>query len=642
MAYTINDEFTNADSAPVDSPRTCEPGPGTLTFVQNDNEFSISDGVLNLPGQSTPAWGDLGFYYSSGVSRANGLCLVADITSSLWYEAVLGFATSDALVSSLSNLAHGLAFTSSAGYVENEDGGNLSRGFPTSSMGRLMIVLGTAHTKYIMYDGTDWRLLWISTDTTSTVYPLFQDYEFQGTLDNFRVFDQDAPYDTDTGLADYYDNSPTVNDTWTAGDGDINLHFTIDTLPSAGAAIRVAFRIQDSNNLVYIYVNDSGNVYLYERISGSNNNRGGNITASAGSEVAVHVDGSVVQLFVDGSVATRYDSLGFTSETGGQYGGIGGTDGGTISDLGSWPVYLTGSDEPLTEETAQTQTISAAVEGLTATPPAATVSPGAVTASGTVGALTTTTGAASVTPGTATITGAVGALIAASLTADAYSTGEVNAAVADLATTGESASITAGRVIQGSAALLRASRPIDQTRADVKRGWEVAASVANLTVGKPQASVGLGAVSVSGAVADLTTTTAAASWSGSVTILPSAKLLRAFGEGAAAAEGDVQFIKQTVLLLGITGESASLDVPTRLRVTWVELGIPLANDRMVNAKIADLTASGQLALWLTEEDILPRMKIAHSGVYSLSLATENMRIVGLKDTGRYLLRIADM
>ena len=638
MAYTLNDEFTTNDAAPISSPRTCEPGPGTLTVVQNDGQFSISSGTLDLPGQSTPAWEDLGFYSSDGISRANGTCLVADITNSAWFEAALGFASSAGLVSSISSLAHAMQFPSAAGYVQTEDGAEISRAFPTSATGRLMIVLGTAHTKYILHDGTNWYLLWISSDTTSTLYPVFQDYDFQGTLDNFRIFDQGSPYDTDTGLADYYDNSPTVNDTWT-GSADLLLHFTVDTLPSSGAAIRVAFRKQDANNLWYVYVNESGNVYLYERISSGNNNRGGDQIASAGDEIKVIADGSNIRLIVNDVVAAYYTSAGFTSATDGQYGGIGGTDGGTISDLGSWPHDLTGDNAPDAEETSVTQTINAAHKELFSTALDATVSPGAVTASAVVADLTTTAHAGTVTPGATTVPASIANLTTAGQSALVYSTGEVNANAGLLTTSGEQASVRADPYIRGGVGSLTASGETGKTNVP----QQIQASHSELTVGKPIAGVDAGSVTINGVTYDLTLDAGSALWSGSVAITAGQGALRTFGEHAAVAEGTgVQFVKTQYGTLAVVGESATIDMVPRIRVTWVEFGIPLSNDRMINAKVADLEITDNITLVLTDEDILPRMNISDTGAYVLVLADSNARLVAIRDTGRYILRISDM
>lgn len=84
VSYLLYDIFTTADSAPVASPRNCEPGPGVMVSVQNDGQFSITPGVLNLPAQTTPATTDLfaRFQPSAGVTgwaRSTGLMIEFDI-----------------------------------------------------------------------------------------------------------------------------------------------------------------------------------------------------------------------------------------------------------------------------------------------------------------------------------------------------------------------------------------------------------------------------------------------------------------------------------------------------------------------------------------------------------------------------------
>ncbi len=41
LTWLLYDEFTTADAAPITSPRTCEPGPGTLTAFQPSDQLGI-------------------------------------------------------------------------------------------------------------------------------------------------------------------------------------------------------------------------------------------------------------------------------------------------------------------------------------------------------------------------------------------------------------------------------------------------------------------------------------------------------------------------------------------------------------------------------------------------------------------------
>jgi hypothetical protein len=54
----LRDVFTTADPNPLASPRTCEPGPGTLTVTDNEGQLSIAGGRLLIDDADTGAWTD--------------------------------------------------------------------------------------------------------------------------------------------------------------------------------------------------------------------------------------------------------------------------------------------------------------------------------------------------------------------------------------------------------------------------------------------------------------------------------------------------------------------------------------------------------------------------------------------------------
>ena len=56
----LYDEFTTADAAPITSPRTCEPGPGTITIVDTGSKFGIAGGQATI--STITGSGDPGFY----------------------------------------------------------------------------------------------------------------------------------------------------------------------------------------------------------------------------------------------------------------------------------------------------------------------------------------------------------------------------------------------------------------------------------------------------------------------------------------------------------------------------------------------------------------------------------------------------
>lgn len=53
IEFLLFDTFTTDDAAPVASPRTCEPGPGTLTITDTGNKVSISGGSVVISGATS-------------------------------------------------------------------------------------------------------------------------------------------------------------------------------------------------------------------------------------------------------------------------------------------------------------------------------------------------------------------------------------------------------------------------------------------------------------------------------------------------------------------------------------------------------------------------------------------------------------
>src|SRR3989338_7421083 len=67
--FLLQDEFTTTASAPLTSPRTAEPGPGTLTITDTTNKLSIlnSKAVFNLNTFGDPAlWSTTSFTRTAG------------------------------------------------------------------------------------------------------------------------------------------------------------------------------------------------------------------------------------------------------------------------------------------------------------------------------------------------------------------------------------------------------------------------------------------------------------------------------------------------------------------------------------------------------------------------------------------------
>lgn len=259
LVYLLRDEFTTDDSAPVDSPRTAEPGPGTLTFTQTDGQMSISSGALAFPAQASPGFGDQRFHAAS-IGRAAGRALLARINITSGSQVAIEFANSGANWATLAEIQDGLSlYFYSGSSLDLLISGGVNNGalgsWATSTTYDVAIVLrGTGG--FIFIKGglfTNWTLLFVVLNgtTSSNMSPAFWNYNAAGTLEFFRARDVGGVFATDTGIATVRDTSLASGDTFTGtADGIHDFEMTLNGSPSAGDEVSLDFRRQDSNNLI--------------------------------------------------------------------------------------------------------------------------------------------------------------------------------------------------------------------------------------------------------------------------------------------------------------------------------------------------------------------------------------------------------
>lgn len=197
IVYLLLDQFTTQTSAPLASPRTCEPGPGALTLVQVDGQFSInSSGKLVFPSQATPNYGDLGFY-TSGFARVAVRTLITELTiTTAGFGFPLAWATSQTLnFLNYANLAHAFFLLNQGLWIAGFGGGAATDLGITLTIGtayQLAISLLSTGAVYLIKGGAyaSWTTVYTNnTQAQATIYPAFSNYSTVGLLDNFRLAD---------------------------------------------------------------------------------------------------------------------------------------------------------------------------------------------------------------------------------------------------------------------------------------------------------------------------------------------------------------------------------------------------------------------------------------------------------------------
>ncbi len=300
VTYLLRDLFTTDASAPLSSPRTCEPGPNTLTLVQTSGNFSIVSGEFTYPVPSpTGTWQNMGFVAVTGIARATGRAylITSKLTSGSGLNAGLGFYASSALVASA---AWTLGFHFGGFTYE---GGSLATtttlySYSVGTTYTYAVILRSTGALFLVNDGS-WQLLWVSVlNTTATLYPAFESSSMAGTLDNARVVDLGGSFATDYGIATTYEATSSANDViGTTADCIIEHTFTAATGVTKNILVR---RLDDSNCWVVRCDQTGATIKLFEKNAGVETERATSAftwTNGSSYRVMVTATGATIRAF---------------------------------------------------------------------------------------------------------------------------------------------------------------------------------------------------------------------------------------------------------------------------------------------------------------------------------------------------------
>lgn len=335
------DEFTTDESAPLASPRTMEPGPGTLTLTQTDGEFSISSSELNFPAQSTATYGDqqaVGDSQSRIAGRAFLVSALTFDTADSDDEFTIGWWQSDTSLEpgQSAKIEHFFWFYRSAAlYARSSTAGSSQGTYAASTAYDIAVVLRGTGAFFLRRVGSsgDYTLFWVdNVNTTATVYPAISNFTQAGTLDDFRVKDLRGAWESDYGIATNHVATTSADETTTMEANAIVEH-TITAATDVTQELMVR-RTDDNNTWIVRMDQTNSTIKLIEKNSGTETERSSasqTWTDSTDYRVVVICDGNDIDTYVDGTAKNSYASASFNSSaTGVKVSHVG-------ANLAAWP-----------------------------------------------------------------------------------------------------------------------------------------------------------------------------------------------------------------------------------------------------------------------------------------------------------------
>ncbi len=336
VTFLLRDDFLTDEAAPIASPRTAEPGPGTLTVVDTNSVMPIVSGVLHVNGTVAANNGVL----SEQFSRVDGRVfawIVSDRTS-INENARFGFANGDL---SGSTIDIGFDWQSST-VIRIKTGVSIIDTTTIGTATQFAAIMFAAGGALLYHDGTNWKTLWIYNSPSTAQYAKMSlaPSAFNFKTDNWRVHDS-VDLVKSAIATDVLSGSVSAGTTFTH-EADCIIEFVVTDLGTA-ANTKIKFRQQDANNYWSISIWQTGTFRLIETIAGANTVRanGGDGTLSGGERCVIISDGSTIKGYANSTLTWTYTSAtNFQSETSGK---VELNTGGVVSDIITWPRTLSGA-----------------------------------------------------------------------------------------------------------------------------------------------------------------------------------------------------------------------------------------------------------------------------------------------------------
>lgn len=345
--FILRDDFTTPASAPLSSPRTCEPGPSTIDIIDTTNYLSIHASSYLLMSQKKGT-GDPGIWSTDQNTRAAGLAAMWEFYRDSEYRYLM-FGTDTNKTGSPTMYLLLKYQDQSALVLPTESGFMIYDRTNVAKLKweKLFFVCKSAGFYLIITENeTDYILHLVNNVQSGNFYSSFSgDTVGAGSdvrVNTHRIFQLGSPWTDDYGIATQrLSGARSPGDTF-SHEADCLIEATVTTVPS-GDQIELRFRVQDTSNYWQVTVDSSGNLDLDEVVSGSPTQRGtsAGVIANGDRLLIICHDDEIVVYEANNKRITYTSATNFKTATAGELETEG--TGGSVSDIVSYPRHITGA-----------------------------------------------------------------------------------------------------------------------------------------------------------------------------------------------------------------------------------------------------------------------------------------------------------
>ena len=340
--WFLRDLFHTAQAAPITTPRTAEPGPGTFARVDTESVMPIAGGALSLGARAVPTNGDPRLTTVSPYPQICGRALLARIVKANSAGWKIGWSSGTA-----GNLVGATMLFGADITYQNNVSITTNRATATATEYDVAIILrgGTAGAWALIRGGAypTWTLVaagWVTAAGSLYGAAGASTTGGTGTVDTLRAIDLAGAWADPYGIASHRTAAPVTGDTATSDpDGIVECVWT----PAAAEVFELSARRTDDNNRWILRADQAaGTVTLIERNAGAETPRGSfAYTQTVGTPLHLHLDmyGTSIRIMAGPiSTVTAYGTAVYASASFNQTAtGVKVAGFATAANLVCWP-----------------------------------------------------------------------------------------------------------------------------------------------------------------------------------------------------------------------------------------------------------------------------------------------------------------